>query len=77
MDIVRQIDVFDSLTELLVDEIPLSSFDLDVFKRRFNVTTDDPLMYGSYEISTATVDLFPFVNFDFHKFSYFLGCYQA
>ncbi|WP_111672728.1 DUF7683 domain-containing protein [Algoriphagus litoralis] len=77
MDFVRQIDVFDNLTELLVDELPLASLDLDVLKRRFNVTTDDLLMYNSYEISTMTADLFPFVNFDFNKFSYFLGCYQA
>jgi hypothetical protein len=77
MDLVRQIDVFDNLTELLADELPLPSFDLEVFKKRFNVNADDPLMYGAYEISTATVDLFPSVNFDFTKFSYFVGCYQA
>jgi hypothetical protein len=77
MEVVRQIDVYDNLTEFCVDEWPLPSFDLDVFKKRFNVDRDDPLMYLQYKISPATVDLFPSFKFDFDKFSYFVGCYQA
>lgn len=77
MDIVRQIDVFDNETELLVQEIVMDTFDLDTFKKRFNAKQDDPLMYDPYEITEDTVDLFPAIKFDFNRFSYYVGCYQA
>jgi hypothetical protein len=77
MDIVRQIDVFDNGTELLVREIPIDAFDLDTFKTRFNAKKEDPLMYDPYEITVETMDLFPGLKFDFKKFSYYVGCYQA
>jgi hypothetical protein len=77
MDIVRQIDIFDNDTELLVQEIPIVLFDLNTFETRFNAKNDDPLMYNPYEITSDTVDLFPKVNFDFKRFSYYLVCYQV
>jgi hypothetical protein len=77
MDIVRQIDIFDNDTELLVQEIPIVLFDLNTFETRFNAKKDDPLMYNPYEITSDTVDLFPKINFDFKRFSYYLVCYQV
>jgi hypothetical protein len=77
MDVVRQIDVFDNKTELLVQEIAMDVFDLDTFKTRFNAKKEDPLMYDPYEITEETVDLFPDIKFDFKRFSYYVGCYQA
>lgn len=77
MDIVRKIEVFDNVTELLVDELPLHSFDLDIFKSRFNVNTDDPQMYFEYEITSAAIDLFPFLKFEFEKYTYYIVCYHA
>ena len=77
MEIVRQIDVFDNQTEKLFQEINLDSFDLELYKKRFEVKTEDPLMYDGYEITSSTVDLFPNIAFDFGKYSYFVSCYQA
>jgi hypothetical protein len=77
MSIDRQIDIFDNETELLVQEVPIKTFDLERFKERFNVKDEDPLMYDPYEITIETIDLFPYVSFDFQKFSYFIGCYHV
>ncbi|MTI19399.1 hypothetical protein E1176_00035, partial [Fulvivirga sp. RKSG066] len=59
MDVIRQIDVFDKEREWLVEEIVLTSFDLLVMQKRFEVKPNDPLMYDPYEITSATADLFP------------------
>lgn len=77
MNIVRQIDVFDIHTEFLVIKLPLPSFDLDSSIGRFKANADNQLMYGVYKIPPEAVELFPSINFDFDKFSYFVGCYQA
>jgi hypothetical protein len=77
MDILRQVDVFDNQTENLVQEAPIDNFDLDKFKKRFEAKSEDPLMYNPYEITSSTVDLFPEINFDFEKYSYFIACYQG
>ena len=74
---VRQIDVFDNRTDKLIHEIRLEGFDLDLFKQRFGVATEDPYMYNSYEITTACADLFPNITFDFEKYAYYVACYQA
>lgn len=76
MNIVRQIEIFDNETNLLVEEVSLELFDLEIFKERFKAKNDDPLVYNPYEITTETVDLFPSMNFDFEKFSYFISCYK-
>ena len=65
MNITRQIDVFDNQTENLVRETPIDKFDLETFKKRFEIETDDPLMYKPYEITTSTADLFPDIIFEF------------
>ena len=77
MEVVRQIDVFDNKTEKLVQEVDLHSFDLELYKQRFEVKAEDPLMYEVYEITSSTVDLFPNVAFDLEKYSYYLCCYQV
>lgn len=77
MNIIRQIDVFDNQTDFLVDELPLDNFDLETFKKRFGVKKKDPLMYDAYEITPSTKDLFPTIEFDFRKYSYFVSCWQA
>jgi hypothetical protein len=77
MDIVRQIDVFDNKTEELLRELNIDSFDLDLFKKRFDVKEEDPLMYYGYEITSSTVDLFPDIQFDFGNYSYYVVCYTV
>ncbi len=76
MKVIREIDVFDNQTELLVREIPLENFDLETFKKRFEVREKDPLMYGHYEITPSTTDLFPTIVFDFSRYSYYVACFQ-
>ena len=77
MDIIRQVDVFDIQTENLVREVLIDKFDLEIFKKRFETKNEDPLMYNPYEITSSTIDLFPEINFDFGKYSYFVACYQV
>jgi hypothetical protein len=74
--LIRQIDIFDKKTDGLTSEIGLDSFDLELMKSRFNVASNDPLMYNPYEIDSSNVDLFPNVKFDFNEYSYYLACYN-
>ncbi len=76
MDILRQIGVFDNHTESLIRELSIDSFDLEIFKKRFEIKEDDPHMYKPYEITIATSDLFPTIKFDFDMYSYYVTCYQ-
>ena len=76
MKIIRQIDVFDKSTEVLVDEIVLDSFNLEKFKMSFKIKSNDLDMFDPYEITELTKDLFLNINFDFNKFYYYLACYQ-
>lgn len=39
MDILRQIGVFDNQTESLIRELSIDSFDLEIFKKRFEIRT--------------------------------------
>jgi hypothetical protein len=77
MEILRQVDIFENQTEKLVQEVPIDSFDLDTFKKRFETKTDDYLMYDPYEITSSTMDLFPKIKFDFEKYAYYVACYQV
>lgn len=77
MDILRKIDVFDNKTERLVTELNIESFELNLFKKRFDVKEQDPLMYNCYQITSSTVDLFPNITFEFEKYSYYVVCYQV
>lgn len=77
MEILRQVDIFDNQTENLVQELPIDSFDLETFKKRFETESEDSLMYCPYEITSSTMDLFPKIKFDFEKYSYYVACYQA
>ena len=77
MDIIRQVDIFDNQTELLVQEVPVDSFNLETFRKRFEAKSEDPLMYNPYEITYSTIDLFPKITFDFEKYSYYVACYQV
>jgi hypothetical protein len=72
----RQIEVFDIKTDLLVKEIEIDSFDLDLMKTKFRIKKDDPLMYDPYEINPSNSDLFAGIDFDFQKFSYYVAAYQ-
>lgn len=74
--IIRQIDVFDKLSEELIEEINLDSFDLELMKSRFEIHPDDPLLYYQYEIDLTKTDLFPSIKFDFNKNLYFMATYQ-
>lgn len=76
LNILRQIDVFDNQTEDLINELPVEQFDLETFKKRFQTKKEDPLMYDPYEITSSTMDLFPKIEFNFEKYSYFIACYQ-
>ena len=76
MNIIRQIDVFDNLTENLVEEIMITTINLENFRTRFKIEPYDPEMYKPYEITEFTADLFPDIRFDFNKFSYYLAAYQ-
>ena len=76
MKVIRQVDIFDNQTEKLVQEISIDFFDLEIFKKRFQIG-DDILMYNLYEITSFTADLFPEINFDFDKYSYYIACYQS
>lgn len=77
MNIIRQIDIFDNQTDKLVKEIPMESFDLDIFRKRFSFKKGDSLMYDPYEITSSTIDLFPNIKFEFDKYSYYVACYQT
>lgn len=76
MKVIRQVDIFDKQTEGLVQEVPIHNFDLKTFRERFMAKSEDPLMYDPYEITSATMDLFPGIHFDFDKYSYQVSCYQ-
>ena len=77
MDILRQVDIFDNQTENLVQEVPIDTFDLETFQKRFETKNEDPLIYDPYEITFSTIDLFPKIRFDFEKYSYYVVCYQV
>jgi hypothetical protein len=77
MNILRQVDIFENQTNNLIQEMPIDKFDLEIFKKKFKTKNEDPLMYDPYEITSSTVDLFPEINFDFEKYSYFIVCYQV
>lgn len=76
MDIHRQIEVYDNQTEKLVQKLIIDSFDLEIFKKRFEIKKDDSQMYELYEINFTTADLFPKIKFDFEKYSYYVTSYQ-
>ena len=77
MNIVRQVEIFDNLTDKWVQDIPIDSFDLEIFKNRFPIKYGDTLMYDPYKITTSNMDLFPKIKFEFEKYSYYIACYQA
>ncbi|TNE78449.1 MAG: hypothetical protein EP332_14160 [Bacteroidetes bacterium] len=72
----RQIAVYDLETDKLVEEIPLQSMDLEVWRSRLNASEDDPKLYDPYEITQETSDLFPLIEFNFTRYAYYLECYQ-
>lgn len=74
--IIRQIDVFDKNNENLIEEISIEPFDLELMKSRFEIQSDDPLMYYPYEIDASKADIFPHIKFDFTKNLYFIATYQ-
>lgn len=76
--IIRQIDVFDVITEKLVDEFPLNSFDLDEIKTLITANENDPLLYDGYSIEGKLQQYFEAQGFVFDrvKHVYYLACYQ-
>ncbi len=51
----RTLAVFDDETDALVFEYPFNSFDLESFKRHFDVKDEvDPLMYDVYLYGSST-----------------------
>ncbi len=78
----RVLAVFDNETDQLVAQYPLHSFELEIFKRRFGVEDDDPLMYYVYLLSPEDAEfvlkyLDDEVIFDFDRNAYFIECYDA
>jgi hypothetical protein len=71
----RQIDYYDKITDKLIGEIDIESFDLKMIMKRFSIPNDDPFVFNPYQIDLSTVDLFPNVNFDFKGYYYYLACY--
>lgn len=72
----RQIDFYDKVTDKLIGEIDIESFDLDLIKKRFSTPTDDPFLFNPYQIELSNVDLFPNVKFNFKQYDYYLACYS-
>jgi hypothetical protein len=72
----RQIDYYDKITDKIIGEIDIESFDLDMIKKRFSIHKDDPFVFNPYLIDLSNVDLFPNVKFDFKRYDYYLACYS-
>jgi len=72
----RQIDYYDKITDKLIGEIDIESFDLDLIKKRFPISTKDPFVFNPYQIDLSNIDLFPNVVFDFKRYDYYLACYS-
>lgn len=72
----RQIDYYDKITDKLIGEIDIESFDLNMIKKRFPILMDDPFVFNPYQIDLSNADLFPNVKFDFKRYDYYLACYS-
>lgn len=72
----RQIDFYDKKTDELVGEIDLSFFDIKTIKERFEINSNDPLIFKPYQIDINKIDLFPDIEFDLIKYDYYLACYS-
>ncbi len=79
MKIIRIITNYHKLTEVLINEIDVSSIDKEYLLKIFSPPIDDPEMYNSYEIDEQIafeLNKILTFKFDFHNFDYFLECYQ-
>ncbi|XWN35961.1 MAG: hypothetical protein ROO71_08320 [Balneola sp.] len=82
MKVVTLISWFDKETEELVGEYDLGNISLEVLKRVFDPREEDPLLYEPYWISKKEADelkkyLELPIIFEFDKYDYDLGRYQA
>lgn len=80
MKIERTISWFDKNTELLVSEMNIDSIDVEILKKIFNPSADDPLMYNPYDISEKKaheLKVYVHLNFEFDKYFYQVDCFQV
>ena len=80
MKIERTISWFDKETELLVSEKNFDSVTVEILKKIFSPSADDPLMYNPYDITedkAQELKKYVDLNFEFDKYFYQVDCFQV
>lgn len=79
--VIREIGIYDNKTDLYIEGIPLK-IDFDDLNWLFQPYEDDPLFYGSYEVTPELLEELKKyivgdndINFDFKRFGYMVDAY--
>jgi len=79
MKIERTIACYSNDSEELISEVNIDSIGLEILKRIFRPTAEDPLMYEVYLIEEReATELLHHIDiaFDFSNYAYFVECCQ-